>query len=252
VIELEEQAVFIRFYEELNDFLPADKKKTEFRACFPAGATVKFLIEELGVPHTEVDLVLVNGISKGFSYRLEDSDRISVYPVFESFDIASVSEVRSSPLRITRFVLDVHLGKLARSLRILGFDALYSNGYDDTTIASIARDEARIILTRDRGLLKRKIVTHGYLVRSKNPGEQLAEVLGRFDFVRSIAPYSRCIVCNVLLEGISKAEVEGRVPAKVFQKYDEFVACPSCITIYWRGSHWEEMRKRFLQRIFTG
>jgi uncharacterized protein len=237
-------SVYIRFYEELNDFLPEESRKKEIRAPFPEGATVKSLIEELGVPHTEVDLILVNGRSEDFSYRIADSDRISVYPVFESFDVSSVSKVRSRPLRVTRFVLDVHLGKLAKSLRLLGFDTLYSNTLDDGTISKIARDQGRIILTRDRGLLKRRIVSHGYLVRSKESDEQLAEVIARFDLENRIAPFSMCMECNVPLVRIPGERIAGRVPEKVFEKYDRFSECPICGRIFWQGTHWEHMQAR--------
>jgi len=119
----------IRFYEELNDFLPLERRKVDFSHEFQRRASIKDLIEALGVPHTEVDLILVNGASVDFSYIVRDGDRISVYPMFEAFDIQTVSRVRPQPLRVIRFVLDVHLGKLARYLRLLGFDTLYRNDY---------------------------------------------------------------------------------------------------------------------------
>ncbi len=243
-----ERSVFIRFYEELNDFLDAGRRKTEFSASFPEGATVKFLIEELGVPHTEVDLVLANGVSVDFAYRLAHGDRISVYPVFESFDIAGVSKVREMPLRVTRFIIDVHLGGLVRCLRLLGFDSVYSNSYTDETIARTAKAEGRIVLTRDRGLLKRKLVTHGYLVRSVNTGEQVAEVVGRFDLERSMSPYSICLDCNIPLEPIDKEKLAGIVPSDICEKYDTFSRCASCGKAYWRGTHWDEMRRKLSEK----
>ena len=150
------------------------------------GCTAKALIEDLGVPHTEVDLIIANGRSVGFEYRLNDADLLSVYPMFESWDIGGLSRVRAAPLRETRFALDVHLGKLARLLRMVGFDAQYSNTIADEELARLARREKRIILSRDRGLLKRRTVTHGYLVRSAAPRRQLAEVLRRFDLAGSV------------------------------------------------------------------
>ena len=155
----------VRFYEELNDFLPLSRRKRDIRARFHEGDSAKALIESLGVPHTEVDLLLINGQSSTFDRQIRDGDRISVYPVFEALEIGAVTRVRPRALRRTRFVLDVHLGRLAKLLRMLGFDTLYRNNYDDRSLSRLSSDEHRIILTRDRELLKRSIITHGYCLR---------------------------------------------------------------------------------------
>ena len=115
-----------RFYEELNEFLPHHKRKTEFVYHFHGAPSVKDAVEAIGVPHVEVDIILVNGISVSFSRKLSDGDRISVYPVFESFDVSAVTHLRARPLREPRFILDVHLGRLAKYLRLCGFDTLFS------------------------------------------------------------------------------------------------------------------------------
>ena len=169
--------VHFRFYEELNDFLPPARRKRDFAIPYNR-ASVKDMIESLGVPHTEVDLILANGISVDFSYLVRPGDRISVYPEFESFDIAGLTRLRPEPLRQPRFVLDTHLGKLARYLRLLGFDTLYSNSYSDAELARIsAGGDKRILLTRDHGLLKRAQVTHGYFVREIVPELQAREAI---------------------------------------------------------------------------
>jgi len=233
----------IRFYEELNDFLPAERKKRQFPARFNPGDTVKALIESLGVPHTEVDLILVNGRSVPFEQKVRQGDRISVYPVFESLEIGSVTKVRPAALRRTRFVLDVHLGRLAKLLRMLGFDTLYSNSYDDSSLSRISRDHRRIVLTRDRELLKRSMITHGYCLRSDQPMEQLLEVLKRFDLSEKIQPFGRCLRCNSLLQEIDRRQAAASVPEYVARTYDHYKTCPDCGRIYWQGSHWEHMRR---------
>jgi len=233
----------VRFYEELNDFLPEDQKKRQFRTRFQPGDTVKALIESLGVPHTEVDLILVNGRSVPFEHRVHPGDRISIYPVFESLEIGSVTKVRPEALRRTRFVLDVHLGRLAKSLRMLGFDTLYSNSYDDSSLSRISRDHRRIILTRDRELLKRSMITHGYCLRSDQPMEQLLEVMRRFDLREKLRPFSRCLRCNSLLQEIDRQQAAASVPEYVARTYDRYKTCPECGRIYWQGSHWEHMRR---------
>jgi uncharacterized protein with PIN domain len=234
-------SVTIRFYQELNDFLPAKLRKAPSTVEYRPGCTVKAIIEDLGVPHTEVDLVLADGQSVGFDHRVRDGMAISVYPTFESWDISSVSRVRAVPLRVSRFALDGHLGKLARLLRMLGFDAWYENDVEDEALVQLARREARIALSRDRGLLKRKAVTHGYLVRSLAPLEQLAEVLQRFDLFGSVKPFSRCMTCNAPLERVPREDVLSQLPPAVVLCCAEFSRCTGCDRVFWRGTHWERM-----------
>ncbi|MGA2642750.1 MAG: Mut7-C RNAse domain-containing protein [Spirochaetia bacterium] len=236
-------SVTVRFYEELNDFLPGERRKQSFPVDVPPGSTTKAVIENLGVPHTEVDLVLVNGESVDFSRQLIEGDRLSVYPAFESWDIGSTSRVRSSPLREIRFSADVHLGKLARLLRMVGFDTAYWNDRADDVIVSAARAEKRIVLSRDRGLLKRRAVTHGYLVKSLSPREQLSEVISRFDLEGQVQMFARCMSCNGALARVSRVSVLDRLPPAVAEMCTEFSRCPSCGRVFWRGTHWETMKR---------
>ena len=231
----------IRFYEELNDFLPTEKKKKRFAHQFIDRTSVKDLIESLGVPHTEVDLILVNGKSVNFKYIINDGDDISVYPVFESFDISGVQHLRPKPLRKPKFIADVHLGRLARYLRVMGFDVLYKNDFEDDEIVRTSLKERRAILTRDRGILKRNEVTHGYWVRSIKVEEQVKEVLKRFDLKNEIKEFSRCVECNEPLKSIKKETIIDQLPPKVAATQSEFYVCPSCKKTYWKGTHYQRM-----------
>ena len=234
--------VHFRFYEELNDFLPPARRKQDFAIPYNR-ASVKDMIESLGVPHTEVDLILANGVSVDFSYLVQPGDRISVYPEFESFDIAGLTRLRPEPLRQPRFVLDTHLGKLARYLRLLGFDTLYSNSCNDAELAQIsAGGDKRILLTRDHGLLKRAQVTHGYFVREIVPELQAREVLRRFDLKRAARPFTRCLQCNGQLRNAPVEEIADRVPPGVVRDFDTFSICPDCGRVYWAGSHYDRLR----------
>jgi uncharacterized protein len=232
---------WFRFYAELNDFLPATRRGVAFAHAFRGGPSVKDAIESLGVPHTEVDLVLAEGESVDFSWILRDGARVSVYPAFESIDIAPLAKVRPAPLRQVRFVVDVHLGRLARHLRMLGFDTRWRSDAADDEIARVAADEHRIVVTRDAGLLKRRIVTHGVHVRAADPARQLAEVVRRLDLVRSIEPFRRCLRCNTPVDPVRKEDVLAVLPPRVRERHDAFRRCPSCRRVYWAGSHHARM-----------
>jgi uncharacterized protein with PIN domain len=234
----------IRFYEELNDFLPKKKRKVIFQHTYNGMMTIKDVIESLGVPHTEVDLILVNGESVNFNFKTKNNDLVAVYPVFESLDISNVTKLRPEPLRITKFVLDVHLGKLARYLRMLGFDTLYQNNYSDPEIIDISLKEKRIILTRDLGILKNGSVTHGYWLRSQKPKEQLEEVIKRFDLSSNIRPLNRCINCNGSIVIVEKQKIADQLKPKTIRYFDEFFQCTNCRKVYWEGSHYHRMVKR--------
>jgi len=233
--------VTLRFYEELNDFLPSNKKKKRFEHSFIDRTSVKDLIESLGIPHTEIDLILVNGNSVDFSYLVNDGDDISGYPMFESLDITNLQHLRAKPLRKPKFILDVHLGTLAKYMRMLGFDTLYKNDYIDEEIVKISLKEKRAILTKDRGILKRSEVTHGYWIRSTKTDTQIIEVIKRFDLKEQIKELSRCLLCNSLLKKISKEKIIDRLPRKVKEFQNEFYCCKHCDKIFWKGSHYAKM-----------
>ena len=235
--------VCFRFYAELNDFLSADRRQKSFSHAIQKKATIKDIIESLGVPHPEIDLLLVNGESVDFSYHVLDGDRISAYPYFSYLDIASLSKVRPQPQSQLRFIADVHLGKLVKKLRILGFDVLYRNSYTDAELARQSHRDRRILLTHDRGLLKHARVTYGYYVRSSDPWHQLLEVLHRYRAFDSIQPFQRCLSCNHLTKDVPKAAVYHRLPPFVRANHDDFRLCPDCDRVYWKGTHYERMKQ---------
>jgi uncharacterized protein with PIN domain len=231
-----------RFYAELNDHLPPDQQYKSLEKSFFVSGTVKDMLESFGVPHTEVDLILANSRSVDFSYVVRNGDQISVYPVFESIDITPELRVRPKPLRTPKFVLDVHLGKLAAYLRMLGFDALYRNCSSDHELVRISSDEHRILLTRDRGLLKHGAITHGYWMRQTGSRRQLEEVLRRFDLMRSIQPFTRCMACNGLLSPVPTEQIIQSIPPRIAELHNDFRQCSQCSRIYWKGSHYDRMQ----------
>jgi hypothetical protein len=223
-----------RFLEALNDFLAPPRKGVAFDYPFTQNPSVKHLIESLGVPHTEVAGIRVNGKQVHFSYRVQHGDRIEVLP-------ASQPDGEQSGLE-PRFVLDNHLGQLAIYLRMLGFDSLYRNDYQDDELAQVTDQEGRILLTRDRRLLMRKVVVYGYCIRDLEPRQQVIEVLRRFNLFGKIAPFKRCLRCNHPLQSVSKETVLDRLEPLTKRYYDEFRLCPACNQIYWKGSHYERMQ----------
>ncbi|MCW3479120.1 Mut7-C ubiquitin/RNAse domain-containing protein [Neisseriaceae bacterium JH1-16] len=234
--------VTFRFYAELNDFLAPDQRQREIERRCAVDASVKHSIESLGVPHTEVELILVDGESVGFDRLLQEGERVAVYPVFEALDVTAVLRVREAPLRQPRFIADAHLGGLAHKLRMAGFDTLYDNGYPDEDIEAIAAREHRIVLTRDRELLKRRSISHGCYVRALRPAAQLLELFARLDLAGSARPFTLCLECNAPLRAIDKGQVAGRVPPGVWAQQVHFFTCDVCRRVYWEGSHWQRMR----------
>jgi uncharacterized protein with PIN domain/sulfur carrier protein ThiS len=241
-----------RFYDELNDFLPPAQRECAFLYTLRGTPTVKEVIEAIGVPHPEVDVVLVNGNSVEFEHRLDNGDRVSVYPMGETHDLSSVTRLQSAPLHPPRFVLDTHLGKLSKRLRLLGFDTAYRNDYDDAEIIRIGREERRTILTRDRALLKYKNVTRGYWIRAAQPREQLLEVLARFDLFSQMRAFERCTVCNGAIEHVDKDAIQDRLEPLTNAHYDEFVCCKDCGRLYWKGSHYQRMKQDIDKLVQSG
>ena len=186
---------------------------------------------------------MVNGESVGFARALGDGDRVAVYPKCEMLDVTPLLRVRNRPLRETRFVADAHLGGLAHLLRMTGFDTLYDNQFGDDEIESVAASQRRIVLTRDRDLLKRSGVTHGCYVRALRSELQLREVFDRLDLARSAQPFTRCLSCNTLLRGIDKAQIAARLPPRVLQRHERFAVCDGCARVFWEGTHWQRMRR---------
>jgi len=237
-----------RFYEELNDFLSEGRRRISFPVEIDRARSVKDAIESVGVPHTEVDLVVVDGISVDFTHVLRGGERVAVYPMFERLDISPVVRLRPLPLREPRFIVDANLGKLARHLRMAGFDALWTNHWDDDEIIRIAALQRRTILTRDKGLLRRGEVERGYFVRATESEAQLAEVVRALQLEPLIAPFTRCRECNVPLEDVAREAVIDRLPEMVRGLYERFKRCPGCERVYWEGTHFARMRA-LLERV---
>ena len=243
--------ITLRFYAELNEFLEPGKRQVTFEYVCAGRQTAGEVIGAVGVPCSEVDLVMADGRSVGFSHPVENGVRLSIFPVFETLDLTPVPPVRARPLRRTRFVLDTHLGRLAAYLRMLGLDTLYRNDYDDPELARISAQEGRILLTRDRELLARSAVTHGYEVREAAPRRQLAEVVERFDVRRQAAPFTRCLRCNEPLQPVAKEAILERLPPRTRHEQEEFRICPKCDRVVWRGSHYRRMQ-RLVESVLGG
>ena len=209
---------------------------------------MKDAVEALGVPHTEIDLITVDGESVGFDHLIAADENICVYPHFSSLDITSLTRVRPPALMKHRFVVDVHLGRLARRLRLLGFDTLYRNDWNDAELARCSEQEGRILLSQDRGLLKRRRVRHGQLVRAHEPDRQLGEVIERFDLRPEISPFRRCPRCNTTLRRVAREAVAARLPPRTRTAFEEFQECRSCGRLYWKGAHHRRLG-RLLERL---
>jgi uncharacterized protein len=227
------------FHKSLNDFLSNSLKGSVIAYNFNGAPAIKDAIEAIGIPHTEVRMIVVNNHAVGFDYPLGDEDEVQVFP-FEERGEALKDMLSIKPLQV-RFILDVHLGKLAKSLRMLGLDTIYENNLPDKTIAEIAASEDRIVLTRDVGLLKHKAIKYGYWLRSQNPEEQLSEVIKRYSLSSEIKPFTKCLACNGDIIQVSKDDVLELLPPKTKDYFNAFFQCKNCKRVYWKGSHYERM-----------
>lgn len=228
-----------RFHEELNQFLSRERRGKEFSCMCARNATTKHMIEALGVPHTEVGWLSVNGAPAGLARLIEEGDRVAVYPA--PLD-AGARLPAAAQDEEKRFVADAHLGGLAHLLRMAGFDTLYDNHFQDGEIEAVSEQEMRIVLTRDRELLKRRGVRRGCYVRSLKSERQLREVFLRFGLAPGARPFTLCLHCNAPLRAIEKRLVQEAVPPAVRRHQHEFSTCDICRRIFWKGSHWRRMQ----------
>lgn len=238
--------VIIHLYGTLNDLVPRRKRSKLFHCPADGRTTLKHAIEALGVPHTEIGQILANGSVVELDYIIQSGDRVDVYPKIRGEH--PPYQAGEEP----RFILDSHLGRLAAYLRMLGFDAIYSNGFPDEELARIACQEKRILLTRDRGLLKRKAIRYGYCVLQDDPKQQLLEVVRYYRLSEHVHPFQRCLRCNTLLETVDKKTVEKELLPQTRWYYNEFRQCPQCKKVYWKGSHYRRMQRLIEQVVALG
>jgi uncharacterized protein with PIN domain len=234
---------FITFLDELNNFLPRGMKDQVLNHEFKGNPSIKHIIESLGVPHTEIGQILVNDQSVNFSHQVHSGNTIIVYPASPEVDHLS-GLFQTGKLTIEPcFILDNHLGKLAKYLRILGVDTLYENNYHDNQLEQIAVEYTRILLTRDRQLLMRKTIRYGYAVHSLIPDEQMIEVIRRFGLTKLLNPFHRCLQCNTTLDSVPKEDILPRLEPLTKKYFHEFHICSKCDRVYWKGSHYDRMVK---------
>lgn len=230
-------AVSFSFPGSLSDFFPPAERGRPISYAFRGTPSVKDAAEALGVPHVEVDAIVVNGSSVGFDHPLHDGDQIRVYPFDVPPESGSILHLQVLLPTPPTFVADVHLRRLARTLRLLGFDTRHGAELTDGDIVGIARDESRAVLTRDRQLLKHRALDYGYWVRSTDPETQVREVVRRFELAQHARPFTRCSACNGLLRSVDKGAVRDRIPPRTALWIDEYWECPGCRRLYWWGTH---------------
>jgi uncharacterized protein len=240
--------IYIRLFADLNFFVPEKLKQRNIQLPIFGNPSIKDVVESIGVPHTEIEMILVNSNPADLSYQVKEQDQVSVYPKFFQLEAIDDDKDNSSVPKYLKFILDVHLGKLASMLRMLGFDCYYRNDLDDDEIIEIACKEERIILTRDLGILKNGKVKHGYFPRSQDPKLQLREIFDRYRLKDKIKPLTRCMTCNGEISLVKKSEIGEEIGEKTELYYQEFYLCKNCKKTYWKGSHYIKMME-FIRAI---
>jgi hypothetical protein len=236
--------VWIRCYAELNDRLSPARRYALFSWPCPEGTTVAGLLDALQIPLALVELALVDGRPVGPGHRVHPGAQVSLYPVFEALDVAGVARLRERPLRDPHFLLDGALGKAARLLRLLGFDAQWVADRPVAALVRLALGERRILLTCSRRPLADPALTHGLWIEATHPPAQAAETVARLDLFARIVPFSRCLVCNGPVAPVDKAQVEALVRERVRARFEAFRRCADCGRVYWEGSHHRRMGAR--------
>jgi uncharacterized protein len=233
----------LTFHGGLTFFLTKKTPEPVVERRLAERTSVKDVIESCGIPHSEVDLILVNGQPVTFAFVLEHNANAEIYPV-EGDRATFFPANRLQLLHVERFIADGHLGKLARDLRLLGLDVLYHPVAEDRQLLNVATAEKRALLTRDRRLLMHAIVRHGYYLRSQQAFDQTIEVLRRFDLSSALAPFTRCLRCNAPLEQVQKAQVIEQLEPLTRIYYEQFRRCSGCGQVYWAGSHFDKLQSR--------
>lgn len=230
-----------RFYGALNRFLLPDYRHRIFFHAVKGIPAIKDTLEALGVPHTEIDCVVVNGRCVRFSYQIRGGERVRVYPDADMVKFPQVIRLKPKLPMSPKFVLDVHLGKLARHLRLLGFDAFYEKEMEDAAIIRLGQRPRQIVLTRDIALLKNKRVRRGYFVHAIDPKKQIKEIVRRCDLAGKMKPFRLCLACNGRIRRVAKSKIESRLPPLTRKYYEKFYHCPDCDKIYWQGTHYKQL-----------
>lgn len=233
--------VTISVQGDLNELLPRKYRLIKLEIEYQGRQSIKHMIESLGIPHTEIGFLTANEQPIDFSYLVQHADHVIVYPATPNLDTYSGMFTDGKLDVEPHFILDNHLGKLATYLRILGFDAVYRNDYEDDELAAESVNLNRILLTRDRQLLMRKTIRFGYLIRSLLAEEQIIEIIQRFNLTGIVKPHHRCLRCNVPLVAVEKNSILHRLQPKTMKYFHDFHFCPQCERVYWKGSHYDRM-----------
>lgn len=241
--------VRLEFHGDLPFFLKSKTDVAIVQRELAEKTSVKDVIESCGVPHPEVDLIVVRGRPVDFSFRLQCDESVEVYPVEQAATLFPGKRLQARSL--IGFIADGHLGKLVRDLRLLGLDVLYDRDAEDRQLLELTKiDTGRALLTRDRRLLMHGAVRHGYFLRSQDPLEQTIEVIRRFRLAGAIDPFTRCLRCNSPLEKVEKDAVVQELEPLTRTYYEDFRRCTGCGQVYWAGSHFSKLERR-LEEIRT-
>ena len=235
--------VYLTFHNDLQMLLKKSQAGKVVKYALKRRASLKDIIESQGVPHTEVAQILLGNKELGFAFIPVGGEDIDIFPFSEEISVFNSTLLRPQPMSSLKFMVDINVQKLARNLRIIGFDTSMVPDMRLIEIGKVATSEHRIVITRNRELLKCNTVVHGHLVRSEDHVIQLQEVVKLYKIKLHIKPFSRCIACNGDLMSVTKQDIIHRLEPLTRKYFNTFKRCSDCEKIYWQGSHYNQMLK---------
>ncbi|MFC1744959.1 Mut7-C RNAse domain-containing protein [Candidatus Riflebacteria bacterium] len=245
------KTAILRFYGELNYFLPDSVWHRPFYYSFYENPTFSDLMDSFKIPPEKIGLLLLDGEVVELSCPLKEGSRATFYPRFQNIDISEEISASKKPVVSPRFILPLNLGKLTKYLRMLGFDSICEPDFIPGKVDVLAMQEGRVLLSRSKKFAARKLYAECYVVKSEQPAIQVREVVNRFNLMPLVKYFQRCLKCNSPLKVMEKSEIYSRLLPYIRKNFNLFFICPGCDRVYWMGTHYKKMKEKIETILHT-